>query len=111
MRDRVTQIVSEVERDQKVKIDLGGLTGSTPAVMDRELLDVFGKAMDQIGLRRYEMACGAGHDAAVFSGTGVPTLMLFVRNQNGSHNPDEAMEIADFAVVTRLLAHGLTLIS
>jgi N-carbamoyl-L-amino-acid hydrolase len=28
------------------------------------------------------MACGAGHDAAVFSGNGVPTLMLFVRNQN-----------------------------
>ena len=68
MRERVTQIVSEVERDQKVKIDLGALTGSTPAVMDRELLDVFGKAMDQIDLPRYEMACGAGHDAAVFSG-------------------------------------------
>jgi hypothetical protein len=43
MRERVTQIVSEVERDQKVKIDLGPLTGSTPAVMDRELLDVFGE--------------------------------------------------------------------
>jgi beta-ureidopropionase / N-carbamoyl-L-amino-acid hydrolase len=38
----------------------------------------------------------------------VPTLMLFVRNQNGSHNPDEAMEMADFATVTRLLANGLT---
>lgn len=111
MRARVTKIVSEVERDQRVTIDLGPLTGSTPAVMDRELLDVFGKAMDQIDLPRYEMACGAGHDAAVFSGTGVPTLMLFVRNQNGSHNPDEAMEMADFAVVTRLLAHGLTLIA
>jgi beta-ureidopropionase / N-carbamoyl-L-amino-acid hydrolase len=57
------------------------------------------------------MACGAGHDAAVFSGTGVPTLMLFVRNQNGSHNPDEAMEMADFAVVTRLLAQGIALVS
>jgi beta-ureidopropionase / N-carbamoyl-L-amino-acid hydrolase len=111
MRERLLAIVSEVERDQKVKIDLGPLTGSTPAVMDRHLLDVFGKAMDQIDLTRCEMACGAGHDAAVFSGSGVPTLMLFVRNQNGSHNPDESMEMADFAVVTRLLAHGLTLIS
>jgi len=35
--------------------------------------------------------------------------MLFVRNEHGSHNRDEAM--ADFAVVTRLLANGLTLIS
>jgi N-carbamoyl-L-amino-acid hydrolase len=41
----------------------------------------------------------------------VPTLMLFVRNQNGSHNPHEAMEIADFAVVTRVLAQGLTMMS
>jgi beta-ureidopropionase / N-carbamoyl-L-amino-acid hydrolase len=57
------------------------------------------------------MASGAGHDAAILSGTGVPTLMLFVRNQNGSHNPDEAMEMADFAVVTRLLAQGIALVS
>jgi len=41
----------------------------------------------------------------------VPTLMLFVRNQNGSHNPDEDMQMADFAVVTRVLAQGLTLMS
>ena len=110
MRERVVKIASDVERDQRVKIDLGPLSGSTPAVMDRELLDVFGAAMDRTDLPRCEMACGAGHDAAVFSQSGVPTLMLFVRNENGSHNPDEAMEMADFAKVTRLLAHGLTLI-
>ena len=28
---------------------------------------------------------------------GVPTAMIFVRNEHGSHNPDEAMELADFA--------------
>jgi len=37
--------------------------------------------------------------------------MLFVRNQNGSHNPDEEMKMADFAVVTRVLAQGLALMS
>lgn len=111
MRARVGEIVQDVETKHRVKIDLGPLTGSTPAVMDKTLLDVFGTAMEQIGTPRFEMACGAGHDAAVFAGAGVPTLMLFVRNQNGSHNPDEAMEMADFAVVTRLLAQGLTLLS
>ena len=110
MRERVVKIASDVERDQRVKINLGPLTGSTPALMDRELLDVFGTAMDRTDLPRCEMACGAGHDAAVFSQSGVPTLMLFVRNENGSHNPDEGMEMADFVKVTRLLAHGLTLI-
>lgn len=111
MRERLAAVVQDVEKKHSVKIELGPLTGSSPAVMDKALLDVFGTAMEQTGVRRFEMACGAGHDAAVFAGLGVPTLMLFVRNQNGSHNPDEAMEMADFAVVTRVLAQGLTLMS
>ena len=94
-----------------MRVDLGPLTGSAPAIMNRELLDVFGAAMDTIGVPRCEMACGAGHDVAVFAGAGVPTIMLFVRNEHGSHNPDEAMDMAHFAVVTRLVANGLTLIS
>jgi N-carbamoyl-L-amino-acid hydrolase len=111
MRERLLAIVAEVEAMHRVKVNLGALTGSSPAVMDRKLLNSFGDAMDEVGAPRFEMACGAGHDAAVFAGLGVPTLMLFVRNQNGSHNPDEAMEMADFAVVTRILAQGLTMMS
>ena len=108
MRQRVLRIADDVSGEHGVRVELGPLTGSTPAVMDRGLIDTFGDAMESIGIPRCEMACGAGHDAAVFAGAGVPTLMLFVRNQNGSHNPDEAMEMADFATVTRLLANGLT---
>jgi N-carbamoyl-L-amino-acid hydrolase len=29
--------------------------------------------------------------------------MIFVRNQNGSHNPDEAMDLEDFDVAARAL--------
>ena len=42
------------------------------------------------------MASGAGHDAAVFANAGVPSAMVFVRNQNGSHNPHEDMAMDDF---------------
>ena len=49
------------------------------------------------------MPSGAGHDAAVFADLGVPTGMLFIRNRNGSHNPDETMEMEDFAVAARVL--------
>jgi N-carbamoyl-L-amino-acid hydrolase len=111
MRERLQAVVADVEKKHRVKVELGPLTGSSPAVMDRGLLDTFGEAMERVGTPRFEMACGAGHDAAVFSGLGVPTLMLFVRNQNGSHNPDEAMEMADFAVVTRVLAQGLAMMA
>lgn len=49
------------------------------------------------------MASGAGHDSAVFGNMGVPTAMIFVRNEHASHNPNEAMDLADFAQGLRLL--------
>ena len=49
------------------------------------------------------MASGAGHDCAVFANQGVPCAMIFVRNQHGSHNANEAMAIADFGEALRLL--------
>jgi N-carbamoyl-L-amino-acid hydrolase len=51
----------------------------------------------------YEMASGAGHDAAVFAKMGIPTGMIFVRNDHGSHNPDEAMTLDDFGVGAQAL--------
>jgi N-carbamoyl-L-amino-acid hydrolase len=39
---------------------------------------------------------GAGHDAGVLAGAGVPTAMLFVRNPTGvSHSPAEHAEVDD----------------
>jgi N-carbamoyl-L-amino-acid hydrolase len=46
---------------------------------------------------------GAGHDAALFANAGIPTGMIFVRNQNGSHNPLEAMRPDDFMAGCELL--------
>lgn len=97
----------EVERTHDVKIEPGARTGSTPATMDADLIEAFQSGQEATGLRRFTMASGAGHDAATFAGAGVPSVMLFVRNQNGSHNPDEAMEMSDFALATRVIAHGL----
>jgi N-carbamoyl-L-amino-acid hydrolase len=32
----------------------------------------------------------------VFANAGIPSAMVFVRNEHGSHNPREAMAMADF---------------
>ena len=40
---------------------------------------------------------GAGHDCATFANQGVPSAMIFFRNDHGSHNANEAMDIGDFA--------------
>jgi beta-ureidopropionase / N-carbamoyl-L-amino-acid hydrolase len=54
------------------------------------------------GLPVVELPSGAGHDAAVLAGAGVPTAMLFVRSLSGgiSHSPQEesAPEDVDLAV-------------
>jgi acetylornithine deacetylase/succinyl-diaminopimelate desuccinylase-like protein len=34
--------------------------------------------------------------------------MIFIRSQNGSHNPLESMDLADFHAAARLLAALLT---
>ena len=54
-----------------------------------------------------EIPSGAGHDAAVFANAGVPSAMVFVRNENGSHNPHEDMDIDDFLVGVDLFEGAL----
>src|SRR5450432_815451 len=83
----------------RVAFDLGATSDSPPAVMDDRLRASLRGRLE----RPFEMASGAGHDAAVFAKMGIPTGMIFVRNDHGSHNPDEAMTLDDFAVATQAL--------
>ena len=83
----------------RVSIELGATSDSPPAIMDGRLRSRLMSLLE----RPFEMASGAGHDAAVFAGQGIPTAMVFVRNEHGSHNPAEAMSMDDFAVGTRTL--------
>jgi N-carbamoyl-L-amino-acid hydrolase len=83
----------------RVAFDLGATSDSPPAVMDARLRASLRSQLE----RPFEMASGAGHDAAVFAKMGVPTGMIFVRNDHGSHNPDEAMTLDDFGIAARAL--------
>ncbi|MCW5604939.1 MAG: Zn-dependent hydrolase [Burkholderiales bacterium] len=78
-----------------------------PAPMDARWAARFERICMQEGIPHMRLPSGAGHDAAVFAHAGVPTAMLFIRNANGSHNPDEHMEVDDFMLATRVLASVL----
>jgi len=78
-----------------VAFDFGPSTHAAPAPMDAGLRALLRRHAADAGLPVREMASGAGHDCATFAGLGVPSVMLFLRNPNGSHNPDEALEMAD----------------
>ncbi|WP_417675192.1 hydantoinase/carbamoylase family amidase [Pseudodonghicola sp.] len=104
MRGELARAVAEVEAECDVHFHLGPETSSQPARMDRGLIAQFARIAAEQEIDARPMACGAGHDAAVFAQHGVATAMLFIRNRNGSHNPFEAMEIEDFAEAARLLS-------
>jgi N-carbamoyl-L-amino-acid hydrolase len=53
------------------------------------------------------MASGAGHDASAFADLGIPSAMLFIRNQNGSHNQDETVQMEDVQLGASVLAEFL----
>lgn len=108
MEARVPAIAAEIGAKRAVRFDLGAMTRAAPGFMDQGLVEVYRKAAAGMDVRAMDIPSGASHDSAAFADAGVPTAMLFIRNEHGSHNPDEAMEIPDFIEATKLLAAGLT---
>lgn len=109
MNALVIEQARRVEAAYNVTVDLGPRTRSTPAVMDAGLQAEAKRIAASLNIPALSMPSGAGHDAATFAGQGIPTEMLFVRNENGSHNPDESMEIEDFLCGVRILEELLRL--
>ena len=104
MDRRIMEVSTEVEQICGVQFLPGPKSGSQPALMNTALQQALCDAAIQNGVQPHMMPSGAGHDASIFANQGIPTAMLFVRNSNGSHNPEEAMEMSDFAIAIRTLA-------
>jgi N-carbamoyl-L-amino-acid hydrolase len=108
VHDAIDRLVAEVEARRGVRFELVRGPMSAPTPMSAEVRSGLARAAEALGVEYLTMPSGGGHDAASFAQAGVPSCMLFVRNQNGSHNPDEAMRIEDFArgceVITRWAA-------
>jgi N-carbamoyl-L-amino-acid hydrolase len=107
MRQTVTALAAEIGARRNVTIDLGEMSLVNPAVMDRAFRARMEQGCAELSIPYMDIPSGAGHDAADFHDAGIPAAMIFVRNANGSHNPDEAMDMADFALATRLLTWTL----
>jgi N-carbamoyl-L-amino-acid hydrolase len=92
-----------ISQERGVTIDLGEFTNAKPGIMDADLRAILQDQVEKLGIPAMNLSSGAGHDCATFANEGVPTAMIFIRNDKGSHNADETMEIEDFAEATRLL--------
>jgi N-carbamoyl-L-amino-acid hydrolase len=96
-----------IEEDRGVRFEMDRRLDTAPAIMDAAWIGRLRAAVQRLELVDEPMASGAGHDAAVFANAGVPSVMVFVRNENGSHNPREAMEMEDFMLGAEVLRLGL----
>ena len=77
-------------------MELEQLQHHEPLVFDEKIRELVREAALDLGLKTCDLPSGAGHDAGVFANAGIPSAMIFVRNENGSHNPLEAMDLNDF---------------
>lgn len=96
-----------IERERGVQFQPDRRLLSDPATCDTQLSELLAQACTARGIAHESIPSGAGHDAALFANGGVPSAMLFVRNQHGSHNPHEAMEMDDFMQGVQVLADML----
>lgn len=97
------------KRAEHRDIVLGPCLKTDPVDLDSALIrDVLMPAVRKTESDVHLLVSGAGHDAAVFQEQGIPTGMIFIRNQFGSHNPNEAMEMADFEVACEALYLAVT---
>ena len=85
-----------ITRERRVRFAFDRRILSRPATMDAGLGDLLLKVCASQGTPCEAIPSGAGHDSAMFANAGIPSAMIFVRNQNGSHNPAEAMDLDDF---------------
>jgi N-carbamoyl-L-amino-acid hydrolase len=87
-----------IERLRGVKFHFGDPRTTPPATMTPALVRALEKSCQRLGIPHELLPSGAGHDAAVFANRDIPTAMLFIRNEHGSHNANESMEMDDFAL-------------
>ena len=105
--DLIRSECDQLEAKRGVKFDLGPKVHTKPARMSAELVELAQSAAADAKIDCEVMPSGAGHDSAVFANVGVPSTMVFVRNQNGSHNPREAMDFDDFFAGAEVLSQSL----
>lgn len=94
----------QVAARRGVSFDFGTISLTEPTGVCAAFLPAMEACAASLGIKTLRLPSGAGHDAGLFALHGIPTGMIFVRNQNGSHNPDEGMRLDDFMQATAVLS-------
>lgn len=107
LAERVLHIVSDIEKKRGVRFELGRRATAEVAKADATLMLELEDCARRLEIPAMRLASPASHDAAAFFAAGIPFGLLFIRNPNGSHHPDEEMATGDFLLATAVLAEWL----
>ncbi|WP_159994572.1 hydantoinase/carbamoylase family amidase [Roseomonas sp. 18066] len=95
-------------REHSVRFDFGPRAGSMASPLDPAIIEAAVKAGQDLSIPM-EVMPTVGHDASTFEKQGIACGVILIRNQNGSHNPAESIEIEDFYLGVKVL--GETVLS
>ncbi|UXX82789.1 hydantoinase/carbamoylase family amidase [Roseovarius pelagicus] len=88
--------IARIESERSgIAFSLGAQSRSRPATLSRPMAERIARGAARFGEAPRRMSSGGGHDAAAFAVAGWDSVMVFVRNWNGSHCPEEGMNEAD----------------
>ena len=93
---KLATTIAGIEQRRAVRFHLRPPARASVGLVDPAVTSGLQAAAETQGIPVLHIGSPASHDAAAFAAAGVPMGMLFVRNENGSHNPHEAMTIEDF---------------
>jgi beta-ureidopropionase / N-carbamoyl-L-amino-acid hydrolase len=104
---RVDAIITMTEQARGVRFHRGTKARAAVGPVDPGIKAALTRGASTLGIDTIDLGSPASHDAAAFAASGVRMGLIFVRNANGSHNPNEAMEIEDFLDGTTILTEWL----
>jgi N-carbamoyl-L-amino-acid hydrolase len=108
VRTSIRAEMETVQRERNVKFKIGTEYLIPPERMDLTLRAHMTELAERYKIPYIEIASGSGHDAMVFARNRIPSAMIFVRNEHGSHNPNEGMSMSDFLQACELLYRALS---
>jgi N-carbamoyl-L-amino-acid hydrolase len=105
--DRMDQIlqreIARISAARGLNFDLGPQSRSKPSALSQDLGAQILDGAARLGHRPRRMLSGGGHDAAAFAQAGWESVMMFIRNWDGSHNPKEGMSPQDLVAAVEAL--------
>lgn len=100
-------LIAGIEARRGVRFHRGPTARAAVGPVDPAIKAALLEGAAAMGTPVLELGSPASHDAAAFAAAGVPMGMIFIRNENGSHNPREAMTLDDFLAGTAVLLRWL----